>query len=69
MGKHQISSSPLPKLQGNTSLEILIKEASGCLILMLDSLFQTTAILNASSQFLYQGMHETDLRLSDKIKP
>lgn len=33
-GRQQFRSSPLPRLQGNTSLEILIKEASGCPVLL-----------------------------------
>jgi len=33
----QLSSSLLPRLQGNTSLEILIKEASGCPVLLLEA--------------------------------
>lgn len=48
LDRHQCGSSLLPRLQGSTSLEILIKEASGCLILMLDSLSQPAAMPSAS---------------------
>lgn len=67
-GRQQFSSLSLPRLQGNTSLEILIKEASGCPILLLDSLSHLAAMPSASSQFLHQDVHETDPGNLNKIK-